>query len=96
MLWWMYLIGGVLIFLFFKEGILKKIEELKKWWKLNKDKVSEWQKNAKIMTAFNALKKAIEQAKLDRKWDLGEILLVLGLAGQLISLIKKYEGGKDK
>lgn len=94
MVWWMYLLGGILIFVFFKKGVLEKIEELKKWWKLNKDKLTEWQENQEIMTAFNALKRAIEQAQLDRKWDLGEILLVLGLAGQLINLIKKYEEEK--
>ncbi len=88
---WAYLIGALLIFLFFKEGVMKKYEALKEWWDLNKGKIVEWEKNQAIMAAFRALKTAIEKAKLDRRWDLGEILLVLGLAGKLISLIKQYE-----
>ena len=44
------------------------------------------------MGNYKQLKAAIEAAKLDRKWSLGEIGTVLLLAGKLISSIKKYEG----
>ena len=89
---WGYLLGGIIIFLFFKEGVLKKIKELKKWWNLNKSKLGEWEGNQEIMGNYKRLQAAIEAAKLDRKWDIGEIATVLILAGKLISSIKKYEG----
>jgi len=89
---WGYLLGAVIIFLFFKEGVLKKIKELQKWWNLNKSKFKEWEGNQEIMGNYKQLQAAIEAAKLDRKWSLGEIGTVLLLAGKLISSIKKYEG----
>lgn len=91
---WGYLIGAIVIFLFFKEGFMKKLEEVRKWWNLNKSKFKEWQGNQEIMGNYKQLQAAIEAAKLDRKWDFGEIALVLGLLGKFIASIKKYEGVK--
>ncbi len=89
---WGYLIGAIVIFLFFKEGFMKKLKEIQKWWSLNRTKFKEWQDNQEIMGNYKQLQAAIEAAKLDRKWDFGEIALVLGLLGKLIASIKKYEG----
>lgn len=89
---WGYLVGAVILFLFFKGGITKKIKELQKWYNLNKGKLKEWEGNQEIMGNYKQLQAAIEAAKLDRKWDFGEIVLVLGLAAKLIASIRKYEG----
>ena len=89
MIW--YLLVGMFIFLFFKGNVMKKIEEVKKWYQLNKDKLKEWEGDIEVKNAFEKLKKAVENAQLDKKWDAGEILYVIGLAYNLFKLIKEHE-----
>jgi len=53
--------------------------------------VEKWKDNPEIMDAYNQLKAAFELAGLDRRWSVGEVILVLGLAIQLFTLVKKFE-----
>jgi len=89
MIW--YLLAGVFIFLFFKGNVMEQISQVKKWYKLNKDKLKEWEGNVAIKNAFKELEKAVKDANLDKKWDTVEILYVIGLAYNLFRLIKLYE-----
>ncbi len=89
-MWWQILVAGI-VYIIFREQINKKIKEIKKWLKLNKDTLDKWKNNQQIMSAYNDLKDAFEQANLDRKWTGTEILFVLSLAIRLFKLIKEAE-----
>lgn len=81
-MWW-FLVGALLYLLFQKK--------IRKWLRFNQEFVEKWKDNPEIMNAYDELKVAFDAAGLDRKWSVGEIILVLGLAIRLFSLVKKYE-----
>jgi len=89
-MWWQILVAAV-VYIIFREQINKKIKEIKKWLKLNKDTLEKWKDNQQIMNAYDDLKDAFDQANLDKKWTGGEIIFVLGLAIRLFKLIKETE-----
>jgi len=86
-MWW--ILVGALLYLVFQKKI-------RKWLRFNQEFVEKWKDNPEIMKAYNELKVAFDAAGLDRKWSVGEIILVLGLAIRLFSLVKKYEEEEDK
>ena len=81
-MWW--ILVGALLYLVFQKKI-------KKWLSFNKEFVEKWKDNPEIMDAYDALKVAFDAAGLDRKWSVAEIILVLGLAIRLFTIVKKYE-----
>jgi len=81
-MWW--LVAVAILYLVFQKKI-------RKWIKFNSDLVEKWKDNPEIMDAYNQLKSAFELAGLDRKWSVGEVILVLGLAIRLFTLVKKFE-----
>lgn len=85
---WLILVGAFLYLVFRKK--------IKKWLRLNEEFVEKWKDNPEIMDAYDALKIAFEAAGLDRKWTVTEIIIVLGLAIRLFSLVKKYEEEENK
>ena len=91
-MWWKLLIG-IFVYVFFRESINKKIAEVKKWLKLNKDTLGKWKDNQQVMNAYKDLKTAFDLANMDKKWDAVEIITVLGLAIRLFKLIKEVEEG---
>ena len=93
-MWWWYLILAAILYSVFKKEIVRKLKDIEKWYKANKDKIEEWGKNAEIKKAWEELSDAIKRAQLDRKWTAWEIIEVLGLASHLFNLIKDYEQNK--
>ena len=89
-MWWKLLIG-IFVYVFFKESINKKIVEVKKWLKLNKDTLEKWKDNQQVMNAYKDLKIAFDLANMDKKWEVSEIIGVLVLAIRLFTLIKEVE-----
>ncbi len=90
---WYWIVALILYFLF-KDKINKKIKEIHEWLKKNQEFIDKWKDNAEIMGCYKMLKDAIEEAGLDRKWDILEILNVVGLAVLLLKAIEKAEGGE--
>lgn len=86
-MWW-FLVGALLYLVFQRK--------IRKWLKFNSEFVEKWKDNPEIMTAYNNLKTAFDAAGLDRKWSVTEIIVVLGLAIHLFTLVKKYEEEEDK
>lgn len=91
-MWWIYLILAAFLYSIFKKEIIRKLKDIEKWYKLNKDKVQEWGQVAEIKKVWEDLEKAIKRAGLDQKWTPWEIVEVLGLASHLFNLIRDYEG----
>lgn len=89
-MWW-YLVGAAVLYLIFKKKIQGYIAEIKKWLTANEETVEKWKSNAEIMGAYENLKFAFEDASMDRKWTVTEIIFVLGAAIYLLSLVKKFE-----
>jgi len=93
-MWWWYLILAAILYSVFKKEIIRKLKDVEKWYKLNKDKIKEWGQVAEIKKAWEDLDRAIKRAGLDKKWTIWEIVEVLGLASHLFNLIKDYERNK--
>ncbi len=90
---WYWIVAAVLYFMF-KEKINKKIKEIHAWLKLNKELIDKWKDNVAVMEGYNQLKDAIEEAGMDSKWDIIEIINIIGLSVILLKTIQKLEGGE--
>ena len=89
---WYWLVA-LILYLMFKDKINKKIKEIHDWLKNNKEFIDKWKNNVEVMGCYEMLRAAIEEAGMDKKWDILEILNIIGLAVLLLKAIEKVEGG---
>lgn len=84
---WGYVVGAAIVYFVFQ----KKIKQIKAWIKRHKDLIERWKNEPEIMEAYEELKREVKAASLDRKWNMIEIIAVLGAAIHLFKLIKSFE-----